>query len=66
MHIVAKVPQQKQRKYVNALVKAYVFEIEQHFEKTKRGCPNKTKKTYFTRVNTTFGEKAMSQARVLT
>ena len=45
--IVAKVPQQKQRKYVNALVLAYLVVLEQVFAEAEKGCPNKTKKTYF-------------------
>ena len=46
MHSVVKVPHAKQRKYINALVIAYLIEFEQLFAKAKRGCPNKTKKTY--------------------
>ena len=42
MQFVANEPHTKQRKYINALVTAYLIEFEQHFEKTKNGCPNKT------------------------
>ena len=45
--IVGKVQQQKQRIYVNALVPAYLVVLEQVFQKAEKGCPNKTKKTYF-------------------
>jgi integrase/recombinase XerD len=48
------------------LVTAYHVDFEQLFTKAEKGCPNKTKKTYFTHGNTTFKEKAMAQARVLT
>ena len=45
--IVGKLPQQNQRKYVNALVPAYLVVLEQVFAEAEKGCPNKTKKTYF-------------------
>ncbi len=47
MQNVAKLPHAKQRKYINALVTAYLIEFEKLFAEAKRGCPNKTKKTYF-------------------
>jgi hypothetical protein len=47
VHLAAVIPTQNKRKYINALVIAYLIDFEQLFAKPKRGCPNKTKKTYF-------------------
>ena len=54
---VPKQPQAKQRKYVNLNISTYLIDFEHLFAKAKKGCPNKTKKTYFTHENTTFKEK---------
>jgi hypothetical protein len=47
LQFIANEPHQKQRKYINALVPAYLVVLEQVFAEAKKGCPNKTKKTYF-------------------
>jgi hypothetical protein len=47
VHLAALTPTQNKRKYINALVIAYLIDFEQLFAKAKRGCPKETKKTYF-------------------
>jgi hypothetical protein len=47
VHLAVVTPTQNKRKYINALVIAYHVDFEQLFAEAKRGCPNKTKKTYF-------------------